>query len=185
MVIQSFLCCFSIYEGSWICGILSLILGVLRVGLQWFTLVFRHRMTKEARKLLPIKFSTLQLITIFQISVAAISMVVAVVMLVGLFKRWRWLLCPWMVWVVLEELFSILVIIFYVVYGVKLNCSVYISDAILFFIFMYFVLCVYSYFKDLRRQQLVRMFAGISQFTPEGDGDGENPRTPLLINRPV
>ena len=34
------------------------ILGVLRVGLQWFTLMFRHRMTKEARKLLPIKFSS-------------------------------------------------------------------------------------------------------------------------------
>ena len=34
------------------------ILGVLRVGLQWFTLVFRHRMTKEARKHLHIKFSS-------------------------------------------------------------------------------------------------------------------------------
>ncbi|KAJ7327730.1 hypothetical protein OS493_026608 [Desmophyllum pertusum] len=103
--IQTFLCCFNIYEGSWICGLCSLLLGAARVYLQWFNLEFRHRMTVNTRHHLQIKFNTLQLITVLQISAAAVSIAVSLLMLLGLFKRRRWLLCPWLVWVLIEELF--------------------------------------------------------------------------------
>ncbi|XP_020629813.1 uncharacterized protein LOC110066902 isoform X1 [Orbicella faveolata] len=132
MPIKTFLCCFNVYEGSWVCGLCSLLLGAARVYLQWFNLEFRHRMTAAARKQLLIDFNTLQLITILQMSAAAVSIAVSLLMLIGLFKRQRWLLFPWLMWVVIEELFSISVIFFFVAFDVKLKCSVYVSDAVMF-----------------------------------------------------
>lgn len=184
MVIETFLCCFNIREGSWICGAASLLLGILRLLLQWFNLEFRHRMTEEARKRLQVQFSTLQLITVLQMSVAAISMAASICMLIGLFKRWRWLLFPWMVWVVVEELFSFSVIIFFVVAKVKLKCSVYISDAVMLVISVYFMLCVYSYFQQLKRQELFEKITG-RQLSQDTNKFEEDERSPLLTNRPV
>ncbi|KAL9973512.1 hypothetical protein ACROYT_G019981 [Oculina patagonica] len=183
MAIQTFLCCFNIYEGSWVCGLCSLLLGAARVYLQWFNLEFRQRMTAAAREQLQIDFNALQLITILQMSVAAVSIAVSLLLLIGLFKRRRWLLFPWLVWVLLEELFSISVIFVYVAFEVKLKCSVYISDAVMFVISMYFMLCVYSYCKHLRRAECMNKYRAAVQLTLDDALDSES--SALLVNRPV
>ncbi|PFX22659.1 uncharacterized protein LOC111333953 [Stylophora pistillata] len=182
MVIKTFLCCFSIYEGSWVCGLCSLLIGSARVYLEKFNLEFRQRMTSEAKSRLSINFKTLQFITILQLSVAAVSIVVSLLMLFGLLKRLKWLLCPWLAWVLIEELCSICVILFYVFYDVKLKCSVYISETITFVIAIYFMMCVFSYFKFLRQQDIVTdEYRTAVQLNYEPKVDENSP----LLNRPI
>lgn len=157
MVLKTFLCCFTIKEGSWICGVVSLFLGGLRLYLQWFNLDFRQRMTEGGTKQLKISFETIQVINTLQLFAAAISMEVSLLMFLGLYKRWRWLLCPWMLWAGLEELFSIAVIIFYACVRVKLKWSVDISNAVMLLVSIYLVLCVYSYFIQMRDAEFYAM----------------------------
>jgi len=159
------------------------LLGAARVYLQWFNLEFRHRMTAAARKQLLIDFNTLQLITILQMSAAAVSIAVSLLMLIGLFKRQRWLLFPWLMWVVIEELFSISVIFFFVAFDVKLKCSVYVSDAVMFVTSMYFMLCVYSYFHHLGVQDRINRYSAAVHIALEDDFDEE--RSAPWRNRPV
>lgn len=183
MPMKTFLCCFNVYEGSWVCGLCSLLLGAARVYLQWFNLEFRQRITTAARKQLLIDFDTLQLITILQMSAAAVSIAVSLLMLVGLFMRRRWLLLPWLVWIVIEELFSITVIVFFLAFDVKLKCSVYISDAVMFVASMYFMLCVCSYFNHLSLQERINRYRTTFQIALDDEFDEES--SAVLINRPV
>ncbi|XP_027045323.1 uncharacterized protein [Pocillopora verrucosa] len=182
MVIKTFLCCFSIYEGSWVCGLCSLFIGTARVYLEEFNLKFRQRMTLDTRNQLRINFKTLQLITILQLSVAAVSILVSLLMMFGLLKRLKWLLCPWLVWVLIEELSSIFVIIFYALSDVKLKCSVYISEAITLVIAVYFMMCVFSYFKFLRQQDIITdQYHAAAQLNYEQRVDEESP----VLSRPI
>nr|XP_058971430.1 uncharacterized protein LOC131797793 isoform X1 [Pocillopora verrucosa] len=173
---------FCIYEGSWVCGLCSLFIGTARVYLEEFNLKFRQRMTLDTRNQLRINFKTLQLITILQLSVAAVSILVSLLMMFGLLKRLKWLLCPWLVWVLIEELSSIFVIIFYALSDVKLKCSVYISEAITLVIAVYFMMCVFSYFKFLRQQDIITdQYHAAAQLNYEQRVDEESP----VLSRPI
>ncbi|XP_068720324.1 uncharacterized protein [Montipora capricornis] len=183
MVLKTFLCCFTVKEGSWICGVVSLFLGGLRLYLQWFNLDFRQRMTEGATKQLKISFETIQVINILQLFAAAISMEVSLLMFLGLYKRWRWLLCPWMLWAGLEELFSIAVIIFYACVRVKLNWSVDISNAVMLLVSIYLVLCVYSYFIQMRDAEFYAMIRGMPTMV-EDEFEDDSPGH-FQVNRPV
>jgi len=183
MVIKSFLFCFTIAEGSWICAIVSMFLGGFRVYLQYFNLKFRERMTEETRKHIHIRFHTIQVISILQLSAAAVSIAVSLAMLIGLFKQRRYLLIPWMLWVCIEELFSIVMIIFYANAGVKLKWSVGLSEAVILIVAIYFMLCVYSQFKQMGQEELYDRIG--LPILMRDESDDNLITSPILINRPI
>ncbi|XP_032223005.1 uncharacterized protein LOC116604566 isoform X2 [Nematostella vectensis] len=180
MEIKKFLCCFTTREGSFMCGAGSLIIGCLRIYLQWFNIEFLHRLTKAQIKDLPLSMTTLQKLSILETSISAVALFVTVLLLVGLCKRKTSLLIPWIVWVCIEELLDVCSLVVYAAKHIQLSHSVYIGDAVFFIINMYCVFCVHSYRKDLKREIALKKIMRQGRRSNEEDSDEE-----MLLPGPV
>ncbi|KXJ26507.1 hypothetical protein AC249_AIPGENE15453 [Exaiptasia diaphana] len=134
------------------CGIGSLIIGILRIYFLWFNMLFLHRLTKTQIADLPVPINVLSTISYIQTAVSAITIIVAVLLLLGTVKSKKKLLLPWICWVVFEEFLDVIIVMYYIIKTIKLRASVYIGDSVFLVINMYCVLCVFSFYKHLKQQ---------------------------------
>ncbi|XP_031566149.1 uncharacterized protein LOC116301253 [Actinia tenebrosa] len=171
MEIKRFLCCLNVREGSIVCGIGTMVIGVLRLYFLWFNVAYLHRLTKTQIKDLPLPIETLSVIHKVQISITVFTLIVALLLLIGIWKHKKGLLIPWIAGIWTEELLDIGTVIFYIAKKVKMTASVYIGDSLFLLLNIYCILCVYSYFKQLKREDKKdqRPFYNLAAMPEESD----------------
>ncbi|XP_028401991.1 uncharacterized protein LOC114524945 [Dendronephthya gigantea] len=144
-------CCVSLRTGGLISGAWTLFTALLMVSLQIVNVISMESLTRYQIKHGEIKLKSTKILATMEIAFGIILFLASLLLSLAVFKERSKLLIPYIIGVLLYEIFDFLSLMFYFGKGVEIDSSVWIPDALVLCINIYCVFVVLSLYKQFVR----------------------------------
>ncbi|CAB4001371.1 Hypothetical predicted protein [Paramuricea clavata] len=146
-------CCISLRTGSLVACAWTLFTAVLMISLQVINIMSMESLTSYQIKQGEIKVKSRTILASLEIVFGIVLAAASLLLSIAIVKERRKLLFPYVVGVLLYEIFDFSSLMFYFGKGVEIDSSVWIPDAVILCINMYCVLAVLSLYKEMTKKE--------------------------------